>query len=267
MAMFPPLSGGGTGSGAMAGSAAMADRASGVGDRGGISQGGGWNDEPVDDSGPRNATRDGSRSGIRGIPADNHGFTEQGRLYDPILKEPMTVSAETHGEFWEDDMDYTESLTMDSTGEKATSQPKTNDKECPGCPPEGKVTPMVRRCSRWSVVTISYQTRICGTFYNPETKQIQEFKYCGVSFDGWKPMLCQFWEAKARYDQFFREDGEKKAWWKGDSSALNQAKRHQAIASFNTPLKIIWFFMQPLSCNYFRTMFINFKDIITEWQP
>ena len=62
--------------------------------------------------------------------------------------------------------------------------------------------PMVRRCSRWSMVTISYQTRICGTFYNPETQQIQEFKYCGVSFDGWKDKLCQFWEAKARYDQF-----------------------------------------------------------------
>ncbi|EPV5061582.1 Tox-REase-5 domain-containing protein [Klebsiella pneumoniae] len=39
---------------------------------------------------------------------------------------------------------------------------------------------------------------------------MQEFKYCGVSFDGWKDKLCQFWEAKARYDQFFRADGTKK---------------------------------------------------------
>ena len=31
--------------------------------------------------------------------------------------------------------------------------------------------------------------------YNYRT-QIQEFKYCGVSFDGWKDKLCQFWEAK-----------------------------------------------------------------------
>lgn len=75
--------------------------------------------------------------------------------------------------------------------------------------------PMVRRCSRWSAVTISYQTRICGTYYNPETKQIQEFKYCGVSFDGWKDKLCQFWEAKARYDQFFRADGTKKSGGEG----------------------------------------------------
>ncbi|UZM73236.1 restriction endonuclease fold toxin 5 domain-containing protein [Yersinia intermedia] len=29
---------------------------------------------------------------------------------------------------------------------------------------------------------------------------MQEFKYCGVSFDGWKDKPCQFWEAKARYD-------------------------------------------------------------------
>ncbi|EOW6845054.1 Tox-REase-5 domain-containing protein [Cronobacter sakazakii] len=31
---------------------------------------------------------------------------------------------------------------------------------------------------------------------------MEEYKYCGVSFDGWKDKLCQFWEAKARYDQF-----------------------------------------------------------------
>ncbi|EOE5486260.1 Tox-REase-5 domain-containing protein [Cronobacter sakazakii] len=39
---------------------------------------------------------------------------------------------------------------------------------------------------------------------------MEKYKYCGVSFDGWKDKSCQFWEAKARYDQFFRDDGTKK---------------------------------------------------------
>ncbi|KMK01259.1 hypothetical protein ABW08_24115, partial [Pluralibacter gergoviae] len=120
------------------------------------------------------------------------GFTYQGKPYDPALNEPMVVSAETHGDFWEDDMDHTEAVSYEGIEINAGARSETNEARCQMCPPEGKVMPMVRRCARWSRVTISYQTRICGTFYNPETRQIQEFKYCGVSFDGWKDKLCQF---------------------------------------------------------------------------
>ncbi|WP_319004310.1 Tox-REase-5 domain-containing protein [Yersinia intermedia] len=86
---------------------------------------------------------------------------------------------------------------------------------------------------------------------------MQEFKYCGVSFDGWKDKPCQFWEAKARYDQFFRTDGTKKEWWKGDGSAISQASRHQAVATVNQPLKVVWIFMQPMSYKYFSTIFLH----------
>lgn len=211
-----------------------------------------------------NISYPGSGSGSR---QGNEGFYYQGKQYDPILNEPMVVSAETHGDFWEDDMDHSETVNYEGIDSKAGVQAKTDEKTCENCPPEGKVMPMVRRCSRWSMVTISYQTRICGTFYNPETQQIQEFKYCGVSFDGWKDKLCQFWEAKARYDQFFRADGSKKPWWTGNLSAINQASRHQAVATVNQPLKVVWIFMQPVSCEYFRKMFKDYKDIITRWQP
>lgn len=207
-----------------------------------------------------------SASSFQSLPTEG-SFTYQGRAYDPILYEPMEVSAEMHGDYWEDDMDYSESVIYDATQSKAGTQAKTNEKSCENCPPEGKVAPMVRRCSRWSEITISYQTRICGTFYNPETKQIQEFKYCGVSFDGWKPKLCQFWEAKARYDQFLISSHQKKTWWRGDRSAINQASRHQAVATVNQPLKIIWIFMQPISFAYFSNMFIGMKDIIVRYQP
>ena len=107
-------------------------------------------------------------------------------------------------------MDYSETVSYDGVDIKAGAQAKTDEKTCENCPPEGKVMPMVRRCSRWSMVTVSYQTRICGTFYNPETQQIQEYKYCGVFFDGWKDKLCQFWEAKASMISFSGPMGEKR---------------------------------------------------------
>lgn len=217
---------------------------------------GSWEDEDMSYPGSGSAQ---SRS--------HGGFDYQGKQYDPILNEPMAVSAETHGDFWEDDMDYSETVSYEGVEVRAGAQAKTDEKTCENCPPEGKVTPMVRRCSRWSMVTISYQTRICGTFYNPETQQIQEFKYCGVSFDGWKAKLCQFWEAKARYDQFLISSQQKKRWWKGDRSAMNQAGRHQAVATVNQPLKIVWIFMQPISFAYFQRMFVGFKNIIVRYQP
>jgi len=52
-----------------------------------------------------------------------------------------------------------------------------------------------------------------------------------------------------------------------NQSAINQASRHQAVATVNQPLKIVWIFMQPVSHEYFRKIFIDYKDIITRWQP
>lgn len=254
MVVLPPVAAGGMG-GATAGSVGMAGSANGLSTFPGAGNHGGWEDDDM------SASSEGAQSRNQG------GFDYQGKPYDPILNDPMAASAETHGDFWEDDMDYSETVSYEGIDTRTGAQTHADEKSCKNCPPEGKVMPMVRRCSRWSMVTISYQTRICGTFYNPETQQIQEFKYCGVSFDGWKDKLCQFREAKARYDQFFRVDGSKKPWWTGNQSAINQASRHQAVATVNQPLKIDWIFMQPLSHEYFRKLFIDYKDITTRWQP
>ena len=174
---------------------------------------GGWEDEDMSVGSGRTQSR------------NQGGFDYQGKPYDPILNDPMAVSAETHGDFWEDDMDYSETVSYEGVDTRAGAQAKTDEKSCENCPPEGKVMPMVRRCSRWSMVTISYQTRICGTFYNPES------------------------------------------WWTGDISAKNQASRHQAVATMNQPLKVVWIFMQPVSYSYFSKIFSQHKDIITRWQP
>ncbi len=254
MVMIPPVVTGGVG-GATTGSVGVAGGSTGTATFPGSGSHGGWEDEDMSYPGGRAQSR------------SQGGFDYQGKPYDPMLNDPMAVSAETHGDFWEDDIDYSETVSYEGVDTKAGAQAKTDEKTCENCPPEGKVMPMVRRCSRWSMVTIRYQTRICGTFYNPETQQIQEFTYCGVSFDGWKAKLCQFWEAKARYDQFFRADGKKKKWWKGDDSAIKQASRHQAVASINQPLKVVWIFMQPISYRYFSTVFFYMKDIIVRWEP
>lgn len=256
MVMFPPVVTGGMG-GVATGSVGVASGSTGTATFPGAgSPHGGWEEEDMSFPGSGSGARQG-----------NGGFDYQGKQYDPILNEPMAVSSETHGDFWEDNMDYSETVSYEGVDAKAGAQAKADEKTCENCPPEGKVMPMVRRCSRWSRVTISYQTRICGTFYNPETQQIQEFKYCGVSFDGWKDKLCQFWEAKARYDQFFNVDGTKKRWWTGNVSAINQASRHQAVATVNQPLKVIWIFMQPVSQRYFAELFLPLKDILTRWIP
>lgn len=254
MVMIPPVLAGGTGT-AAAGSVGAAGSATGTSTFPGAESHGGWEADDIF------YVPGGGHSGSQG------GFDYQGKPYDPILNDPMNISAETHGDFWEDDMDYSETVSYEGIDTRTGAQAKTDEKTCENCPPEGKVIPMVRRCSRWSMVTISYQTRICGTFYNPETQQIQEFKYCGVSFDGWKDKLCQFQEAKARYDQFFKADGTRKTWWTGDISANNQATRHQAVATVNQPLKVVWIFMQPVSYRYFSKIFSRHKDIITRWQP
>ncbi|WP_417313469.1 Tox-REase-5 domain-containing protein [Enterobacter sp.] len=252
MVMIPPVMSGGS-IGTMAGSVGRAGSTTGVATFPG--SGGHQGDWESDDmSYPGSAGRQSSSNG---------GFDYQGKQYDPILNEPMLVSSETHGDYWEDEIDYSETVSYEGIDSSAGMQAKTDDKSCKNCPPGGKVLPMFRRCSRWSEVTINYQTRICGTFYNPQTKQIEEYKYCGVSFDGWKEQLCQFWEAKARYDQFFDGFGDPKGWWKGYKSGLSQASRHQAVATINQPLKIVWIFMQPVSYRYFSKMFKDFRDVIT----
>ncbi|CRY56881.1 Uncharacterised protein [Yersinia intermedia] len=91
--------------------------------------------------------------------------------------------------------------------------------------------------------------------------------FLSINFYGWKDKLCQFWEAKARYDQFFDAFGDPKGWWKGYKSGLSQAARRQAVATVNQPLKVVWVFMQPVSYRYFSKMFKDLKNINTRWVP
>lgn len=114
--------------GSVAGSVGAAGRTTGTSTFPGTgSNHGGWEDEDMSYPGSR-----GAQSRIHG------GFDYQGKQYDPILNEPVAVSAETHGDYWEDDMDYSETVSYEGVEVRAGAQAKTDEKTCENCPRKGR---------------------------------------------------------------------------------------------------------------------------------
>lgn len=119
MVMIPPVVTGGIG-GAATGSVGVAGGSTGTATFPGAGRShGGWEEEDMSYPGAGNAQ---SRS--------QEGFDYRGKQYDPVLNEPMAVSAETHGDFWEDDMDYSEAVSYEGINTKAGVQAKTDEKTC-----------------------------------------------------------------------------------------------------------------------------------------
>ncbi|TDB47541.1 restriction endonuclease fold toxin 5 domain-containing protein [Photorhabdus luminescens] len=181
-------------------------------------------------------------------------------------------SAEVHADFWEDDDLGEESI--DTSAIQAKAQSKTEEcektetkRECKTCLAIPVTNEKYRKVSRWSAITINYQRFIAKTKYDPTTQMIQEFQCLKVTFDGWRPAYCLFLEAKARYDQFFK-DNKPKRWWTGSYSARNQAERHQMVcdALEGTPF-VEWHFLQPISYGYFKVLFSKYKNISVHYTP
>ncbi|OTA18711.1 hypothetical protein Xbed_03064 [Xenorhabdus beddingii] len=169
---------------------------------------------------------------------------------------------------------------MESTKDKAGEQDKaksdtqtiaTSRTKCEKCPAIGQVMMVWEKCSSYSAITIAYQTKIAGTIYNPELKMIETWLCKGTNFDGWKPEKCLFLEAKANYDQFFK-NGEPKWFYEnfrkkptdmtGLESMISQARRQNVVCtSFNSIPKSHWHFLQPESYTYFTGVFTSFGFI------
>ena len=114
MVMFPPVVTGGMG-GAATGSVGVAGGSTGTATFPGAgSTHGGWEEEDMSYPGSGSGSRQGTG-----------GFDYQGKPYDPMLNDPMAVSAETHGDFWEDDIDYSETVSYEGVDTKAGAQAKT----------------------------------------------------------------------------------------------------------------------------------------------
>ncbi len=76
--------------------------------------------------------------------------------------------------------------------------------KCEKCPEIGNITMIWEKTTSYSEITITYQTKIAGAIYNPELNIIETWLCMDTNFDGWKPAQCLFLEAKAKYDQFFK---------------------------------------------------------------
>ncbi|WP_434526125.1 restriction endonuclease fold toxin 5 domain-containing protein [Photorhabdus asymbiotica] len=172
--------------------------------------------------------------------------------------------------------------TKDREGEQdranADTQTMTSSRtECEKCPAIGNVTMVWEKTTSYSEITIAYQTKIAGTIYNPELNIIETWLCMGTNFDGWKPAQCLFLEAKAKYDQFFK-NGEP-SWVFGEfrktptnktgaESTIWQAERQNRVCmELNNIPKSHWHFLQPISYEYFSEIFVHFTNIKTFHTP
>ncbi|MGV7963143.1 restriction endonuclease fold toxin 5 domain-containing protein [Photorhabdus tasmaniensis] len=168
---------------------------------------------------------------------------------------------------------------MESTKDKEGEQDRTkadtktivsSRTKCEKCPAIGKVMMVWEKTISYSEITIAYQTKIAGTIYNPELNIIETWLCMDTNFDGWKPAQCLFLEAKAKYDQFFK-NGEPNDFYKniklkgkmsGHDSMINQAKRQNLVCeTLNNIPKSHWHFLEPISYEYFLIAFSIFPNI------
>lgn len=131
---------------------------------------------------------------------------------------------------------------------QAGTQATTKD-SCKKCPPDCGT--LVERNWNMSEDARAYQARISG--FAPYT----EWNFEGADFDGFKSQLCLLLEAKARYDQFFRANGQPKFFFSviGLPKMMAQARRQTAVIWSSPPSKLQWHFMQPLSFSYLSKEF------------
>ena len=143
---------------------------------------------------------------------------------------------------------------------QAGTQSKTGE-ACKQCPPDCGT--LVARNWAMSEESRIYQARISGL------APYIEWSFGGADFDGFKSSQCLLLEAKARYDQFFKESGEPKFFFArfGVARIVAQAANHNAIAQANPPTSCSWHFMQPLSYTYFAPRFRQFPFIRAHLTP
>ncbi|NRO99481.1 hypothetical protein GWC77_26755 [Paraburkholderia sp. NMBU_R16] len=103
-----------------------------------------------------------------------------------------------------------------------------------------------------SKISREYQARVTG--FEPYI----EWTFANMEFDGFRSPDCRLQEAKARYDQFF----DRKTWLPkrffeifGVPRMMRQARNQSAVVRNNPPAKLTWYFMQPISHEYFSGQF------------
>ncbi|MFY3769826.1 Tox-REase-5 domain-containing protein [Providencia manganoxydans] len=139
---------------------------------------------------------------------------------------------------------------------------------CKKCPAIGQVGPHKQSIEGWSAASVTYQQRICSTTTGHDgiKNYINEYKCQGVAFDGWRETECLFLEAKGKYDNFFKKDGD--PWFKGVDGVMAQAGRHQlALDSLQNIPYCHWHFLEPVSAKYFQGQFSIFSNLVVFHTP
>ncbi|MDR5738075.1 Tox-REase-5 domain-containing protein [Caballeronia sp. LZ016] len=133
---------------------------------------------------------------------------------------------------------------------------RTQSRNCK-CPPDkGMMGPPPHKIAGLSA---AYQQYVTGFPMG------QEWYFAPIWFDGFRSQLCQLEEAKARYDQFFLDDGQPKYWWvdTGGADMIDEAQRQNVVVMANPGTKLRWFFMQPRSCAWATRQFASRAFLIT----
>ena len=148
---------------------------------------------------------------------------------------------------------------------RTDAQTKAKEK-CKECPPD-KGTPFNRSTAGWSQDSIDYQSRIGGLPVGPGF--ITEWQFNGVTFDGFESGQCLLKEAKARYDQFFDDFGAIEDFWvKGRDKLIDEAMRQAAVAQPRPPVRLRWYFLQPVSYRFFsRIIQAAHPDVEVVYEP
>ncbi|PHM45104.1 hypothetical protein Xmau_01311 [Xenorhabdus mauleonii] len=145
---------------------------------------------------------------------------------------------------------------------KAETEAITSSRtKCKECPAIGKVMMVWESTNGRSALAISYQALISKTIYDANLSRIESWNCLSVSFDGWQPSNCLFLEAKAKYDNFFK-NGIPMGWWEGQFSMMSQAEKQQMVcSSLNAIPTSHWHFLQPISFAYYARAFSKFPNI------
>ncbi|WP_254367204.1 restriction endonuclease fold toxin 5 domain-containing protein [Paraburkholderia sp. NMBU_R16] len=104
-----------------------------------------------------------------------------------------------------------------------------------------------------SKISREYQARVTG--FEPYI----EWKFSNTEFDGFRSPECRLQEAKARYDQFFNKKTRlPRRFFEllGVTRMLAQARRQTDVVRNSPPAKLTWYFMQPISHEYFSRRFL-----------
>lgn len=122
---------------------------------------------------------------------------------------------------------------------------------CEKCPPDEGNT-WKRKVKDVNDDWVQYQAKITGMAVGPD--YIEEWKYKGKEFDGFKSNLCLLQEAKGNYDQFFKSKGDFKYLFQKDmfSKMLDTATKQMSVVRTSAPASLTYYFQTPLAYDYMK---------------